>query len=227
MLPYIRPLPSIRDVSILTRPYGRMLSHQRRGQGLHGLFQSSPALTGGCYDTAASAPRPGCSFQSSPALTGGCYSQLALQRHIRRRSFNPHPPLRADAIHLTMAIRRLALVSILTRPYGRMLSLRPQAYHLPLLFQSSPALTGGCYMQRAPRIAKVIESFNPHPPLRADAILDASENYRAFEVSILTRPYGRMLSSPSSQSETAAHGFNPHPPLRADAIRGRRRPHFH
>ena len=66
---------------------------------------------------------------------------------------------------------RLPVVSILTRPYGRMLSAWVPA---------GPTLLGG---------------FNPHPPLRADALSEAVRDLIIGGiVSILTRPYGRMLS---------------------------------
>ena len=38
--------------------------------------------------------------------------------------------------------------------------------------------------------------FNPHPPLRADAIVDVVLGDEPLGVSILTRPYGRMLLEP-------------------------------
>ena len=132
--------------------------------------------------------------------------------------FNPHPPLRADAMSVTEGPDCLVNVSILTRPYGRMLSslslscisraavsilTRPYGRmlyewvgsygvkggfnpHPPLradaignlglillsrfVFQSSPALTGGCYMMRLFLFLHGLWRFNPHPPLRADAM---------------------------------------------------------
>ena len=38
-------------------------------------------------------------------------------------------------------------------------------------------------------------------------------------ISILTRPYGRMLPPPNHGGEADIGYFNPHPPLRADATR--------
>ena len=84
-------------------------------------FQSSPALTGGCYALARQTHTGSRSFQSSPALTGGCYVEA-----------NPN----------VLVLNR---VSILTRPYGRMLWYRLISFQPGTLFQSSPALTGGCY----------------------------------------------------------------------------------
>ena len=112
-------------------------------------------------------------------------------------------------------------VSILTRPYGRMLWKHESRSHHPSSFQSSPALTGGCYFgskttetnwylfQSSPALTGGCYfgggrgfwfggCFNPHPPLRADAIDSCVGGLVPCEVSILTRPYGRMLSPPSS-----------------------------
>ena len=188
-------------------------------------------------------------------------------RRVRVAGFNPHPPLRADAIDAASFLRTEAQVSILTRPYGRMLSpqvpsrqrararvsilTRPYGRMLSantgyavgdIMFQSSPALTGGCYVansrvwssvslfQSSPALTggcyfalyyalcrnHLFQSspaltggcypshpttqsspgcFNPHPPLRADAIAGSPDSVQPDQVSILTRPYGRMLSA--------------------------------
>ena len=158
-------------------------------------FQSSPALTGGCYAPtrvdrgpalsvsiltrpygrmlSVSWARIVCSvpwFQSSPALTGGCYGPERANPP-SPRGFNPHPPLRADAMPLAPMVSSA----------------------LPL-FQSSPALTGGCYPGAGWGGCCSQAGFNPHPPLRADAMADVARcPARTAGVSILTRPYGRML----------------------------------
>ena len=165
---------------------------------------------------------------------------MRIERAVASRSFNPHPPLRADAIAITPPEPGGPPVSILTRPYGRMLCgqpttlvglacfnphppLRADAMATPSLrswritsfnphpplradamvaeipmpttavtFQSSPALTGGCYTPQPSQVTIAVR-FNPHPPLRADAISLHSPNVPSLDVSILTRPYGRML----------------------------------
>ena len=133
-------------------------------------------------------------FQSSPALTGGCYlTSMAGCGILILVSILTRPYGRMLCVQLPPA-GGAAAVSILTRPYGRMLflpsSMAPRAHR----FQSSPALTGGCYDISGRGISSLKPGFNPHPPLRADAI---------------------------SSSDPPHHGgecFNPHPPLRADAI---------
>ncbi len=62
------------------------------------MFQSSPALTGGCYGRRTLYPEALSVFQSSPALTGGCYGFSGILASFWLTCFNPHPPLRADAM---------------------------------------------------------------------------------------------------------------------------------
>ena len=133
------------------------------------LFQSSPALTGGCYASAPLAVLFVFVFQSSPALTGGCYAK-AMGEINSIPSFNPHPPLRADAIS-TMIVKSWG---------GEM-------------FQSSPALTGGCYEiwplnGAGPRVVSILTRPYGRMLFYVEQALRDTE-----AVSILTRPYGRML----------------------------------
>ena len=175
-----------RMVSILTRPYGRMLFQHNAAEICRRKFQSSPALTGGCYSRNKT-PRSVCLFlfQSSPALTGGCYLPSARPRH-HRLCFNPHPPLRADAI---ISPLHYAGLRNCFNPHP---PLRADAIAnggpnnaANAGFQSSPALTGGCYDRRAICCPAIGKRFNPHPPLRADAIgrHPATEPPRTFQSS--------------------------------------------
>ena len=133
-------------VSILTRPYGRMLLrlHKRPKRAL--WFQSSPALTGGCYLCPIRSRSSTIVFQSSPALTGGCYCKQHGARYRMGSGFNPHPPLRADAISRVCPTHKGACCFNPHPP------LRADAINA-----CPPADTG-------------VPGFNPHPPLRADAI---------------------------------------------------------
>ena len=167
-----RPRSSGAQVSILTRPYGRMLLGKRSRNRRRGQVSILTRPYGRML-WQSSRPSSIClTFQSSPALTGGCYHW-----HCRKYSagtrFNPHPPLRADAMAAMSGLTARMMVSILTRPYGRMLCGSSAVHPSGQVFQSSPALTGGCY-----------RAGSPDCP-------------RSHGVSILTRPYGRMLSSAS------------------------------
>ena len=230
-------------VSILTRPYGRMLYTLPGLHGLHGLFQSSPALTGGCYSAPATLPGWGSCFNPHPPLRADAIVGRRMAGHTDH-SFNPHPPLRADAIsarHGCSAWARLfqsspaltggcyvqagklrleaaGVVSILTRPYGRMLCRASAAARACTgSFNPHPPLRADAIAPS--RTARACTGcFNPHPPLRADAMPYRSRHQPPLSVSILTRPYGRMLSLPPPGGGVERPCFNPHPPLRADAI---------
>ena len=74
----------------------------------------------------------------------------------------------------------------------------PDAHRVLLRFNPHPPL-------RADAIPRIEEetcsqrSFNPHPPLRADAMPKPPVPRKQGDVSILTRPYGRMLLTMSFQ----------------------------
>ena len=186
---------------------------------VHQLFQSSPALTGGCYSPAGvsrgrtkrvsiltrpygrmlcSLPRASLIermvFQSSPALTGGCYPATQTLFRILD-AFQSSPALTGGCYgSLTVApkppVPRFQSSPALTGGCYRGI-VTGQQRRPP--FQSSPALTGGCY-RRATKRLRHMPCFNPHPPLRADAIRGVQDPDGEFgRVSILTRPYGRML----------------------------------
>ena len=156
------------EVSILTRPYGRMLCFCSDRCRVYTWFQSSPALTGGCYAKGTIVDRQIQRFNPHPPLRADAIP-VDLFCGPDPDRFNPHPPLRADAIRPQAFRREPKRVSILTRPYGRMLWRHPRRQIAP----------GAC--------------FNPHPPLRADAIPAGERSINPITVSILTRPYGRML----------------------------------
>ena len=84
--------------------------------------------------------------------------------------FNPHPPLRADAIfRYDMRADGFQYVSILTRPYGRMLFALAKAHARAELVSILTRPYGRMLWQRP--------AWGLPSPV----------------VSILTRPYGRML----------------------------------
>ncbi len=61
-----------------------------------------------------------------------------------------------------------------------------------LPFQSSPTLSGGCY-QPAMEILERARGFNPHPPFRVGATGVGSLLAAVARVSILTHPFGWVL----------------------------------
>ena len=131
-------------------------------------------------------------------------------------------------------------VSILTRPFGRVLPLSGAAYKRYVMFQSSPGLSAGCcFRLAAGRLGR--ECFNPHPAFRPGAAaytITASARSSSFQsspglsagccsppqvaniaaglVSILTRPFGRVLLTTRAAASRVSR-FNPHPAFRPGA----------
>ena len=109
-------------------------------------------------------------------------------------------------------------VSILARLYRRALRCVGNHAGHPVLFQSSPAFTGGRFLflyQRKPYAS----GFNPRPPLQAGASMRPLEK-RLAKLKFQSSPAftgGRFARSPKRAG--TAPGFNPRPPLQAGASR--------
>ena len=110
------------------------------------------------------------------------------------RSFNPQPPRRTAATAGSLHFRRALVVSILSRPEGRLL--REFAWNKigQSAFQSSAAPKDGCYTQAS----------------LASSLLKST-------VSILSRPEGRLLRSRRQTGSLSPMCFNPQPPRRTAA----------
>ncbi len=204
------------DVSILTRPEGRVLHL--------GCYIVSDVIT--------------VSILTRPE--GRVLPNSQAQDGERQFCFNPHPTRRPGATFYEGRSTLCASVSILTRPEGRVLHVGGSSAYDIAGFQSSPDPKAGCYRVLARR-RSVSACFNPHPTRRPGATLDKGVNILNLEsVSILTRPEGRVLQIPrwrtvmllrfqsspdpkagcySSPIRPAADlsGFNPHPTRRPGA----------
>ena len=131
--------------------------------------------------------------------------------------FNPHPSRRTGATH-TSASKILAyVVSILTRPEGRVQQLTKVQGDWVLWFQSSPVPKDGCNSARRWWRCWSAVSFNPHPSRRTGAT-----NKILGEIRMLKR------FNPHPSRRTGATGimaggstmklrFNPHPSRRTGA----------
>ncbi len=133
-------------------------------------FQSSPALTGGCYVVSLVLFKFPLLFQSSPALTGGCYGQPS-RPGVQVLVFQSSPALTGGCYVLARCCRGSgSSVSILTRPYGRMLwplGMGPSGVCLvSILTRPYGRMLWLSRTKRSP----ATPCFNPHPPLRADAM---------------------------------------------------------
>ena len=138
-------------------------------------FQSSPVPEDGCNCFIYANIISECEFQSSPVPEDGCNGRF-------------------------VSMMKLILVSILTRPGGRVqLNLFHRCFLLQNWFQSSPVPEDGCNEQLS---AGVVEPDG--------------------HVSILTRPGGRVQQHARVHLGGSGHSFNPHPSRRTGATSLRR-----
>jgi len=95
-----QPIEQWQNVSILTRPEGRV----QRGLGgvspPDRLFQSSPVPKDGCNPWFPLIEPSTISFQSSPVPKDGCNRVKPKTMGGWRSRFNPHPSRRTGATHL-------------------------------------------------------------------------------------------------------------------------------
>ena len=88
------------------------------------LFQSSAAPKDGCYDARDVRQLKQIQFQSSAAPKDGCYEGIVWTLTTPVKCFNPQPPRRTAAtVRLADVLAGEDLVSILSRPEGRLLPL--------------------------------------------------------------------------------------------------------
>ena len=100
-------------------------------------------------------------FQSSSGLSAGWLKS----RPPKGLPVNPHPAFRPDATRPMFSAFSIA-VSILIRPFDRMLPVIDDDSGVNFPFQSSSGLSTGCYW---PSPGPPGERFNPHPAFRPDA----------------------------------------------------------
>jgi hypothetical protein len=85
------------------------------------------------------------------------------------------------------------------------------------VFQSSPARGGGCNEVSTGGTAPRWARFNPPPPVGAGATRTDGTNPPDENVSILTRPWGRVQRGANCCRCATATCFKPHPPGGAGA----------
>ena len=132
-------------VSILTRPEGRMQSLAASATlSRPTLFQSSPGQKAGCNTVTLAIPYLPIAFQSSPGQKAGCNASHS-SLPTRRIPFQSSPGQKAGCntgvrIGKTWGVQ----VSILTRPEGRMQYWSLRSTICLQRFQSSPGQKAGC-----------------------------------------------------------------------------------
>ena len=214
-LSLVRPV-----VSILTRPGGRVQpTSSAKCARRNGEFQSSPVPEDGCNTGRLPPTRGTACFNPHPSRrTGATIGILPPKPHLP--GFNPHPSRRTGATTTTGSNRRAALrfnphpsrrtgatkdslrrdvalmVSILTRPGGRV---QPHLSRTGIQHYRVSILTrpGG-------RVQHVVRRGARVPRL----------------VSILTRPGGRVQHRRGDDGGDPRRRFNPHPSRRTGATRG-------
>ena len=156
-------------------------------------FQSSPGPKAGCYGWRRRACRWMMRFQSSPGPKAGCYSFTGI-KELLDDVFQSSPGPKAGCYAAISGGRVVyGLVSILTRPEGRVL----------------PTAAGG--------VASTARRFNPHPARRPGAteLCPPIANYRRR---FNPHPARRPGATPAAVvAQLAGRSFNPHPARRPGA----------
>ena len=221
----VRPVAHPVGVSILTRPEGRVLQIlgppvPRRPRGFNPHPARRPGATG-------EARRPLRVFYAVSILTRPEGRVLrgrgGVRRVCRRVSILTRPEGRVLHAGAARVQHVLDGVSILTRPEGRVLQgARTSSVVRSPLFQSSPGPKAGCYRRPAHQARVRQGRFNPHPARRpgATSLRITDVRVQRLQVSILTRPEGRVLHPSSSASGALPPRFNPHPARRPGATPG-------
>ncbi len=132
-------------------------------------FQSSSSPKAGCYGRSNVRFIRVRRFQSSSSPKAGCY-YVHLAKIRGQPCFNPHPARRLDAMQRvfrdTDGRRRFQSSS---SPKAGCYVAQRRLLLLALLFQSSSSPKAGCYSLWC-AVLQPLESFNPHPARRLDAI---------------------------------------------------------
>ena len=131
--------------------------------------------------------------------------------------FNPHPSRRTGATTIWSEALQKHVVSILTRPEGRVQPIRDVANEALSSFQSSPVPKDGCN-QRPCREQPRLAGFNPHPSRRTGATSGgrgALTSGHVFQSSPV--PKDGCNDRISARRHGRCRRFNPHPSRRTGA----------
>ena len=237
--------PIFVTVSILIRPFDRMLQTVATVPvPVVDAFQSSSGLSTGCYDVLDVIAGQGddVSILIRPFDRMLPWDQSAIDAHLtvvsilirpfdrmlpRRPArqagvsnrFNPHPAFRPDATG-----GRCAGAGWHHRGFNPHPAFRPDATGRlcppragPPCFNPHPAFRPDATHHR-PDDGHQHDRFNPHPAFRPDATAAAVVvRVHHLEVSILIRPFDRMLRAGTFGKTSLTKSFNPHPAFRPDA----------
>ena len=206
------------DVSILTRPAGRVLRQYPPELPPTRSFNPHPTRGSGATGLNTYTFNNGLWFQSSPDPRVGCYAEQAFAMCITQK-FQSSPDPRVGCYQHASGVHHVHGVSILTRPAGRVL----QAPHC-----GQPPDSGVSILTRpAGRVLRPLPAdseahrlcFNPHPTRGSGATCSALALRRSRPVSILTRPAGRVLPT-YIPNNTTLTGFQSSPDPRVGCYWG-------
>ena len=158
------------------------------------MFQSSPVPKDGCNRGATSAGTPEVCFNPHPSRRTGATSNDFVGRRSASFQSSPVPKDGCNAA-VQQQLEMGWMVSILTRPEGRVQLHHTATFHL------------------------YSESFNPHPSRRTGATRPHAGQSTILLVSILTRPEGRVQRDYWGITKASEMSFNPHPSRRTGATR--------
>ena len=182
------------------------------------MFQSSPGLLAGCCPLAfRDAGGRRFVFQSSPGLLAGCCSSRRTNYGNCCKGFNPHPAFWPGAAYDEKDGKLAMDVSILTRPFDRVLPGHSPGPHKPAMrFNPHPAFWPGAAWRSRPALGRPFFGFNPHPAFwPGAAFYERGWDLGGVRVSILTRPFGRVLPQAGRKIHDGAIRFQSSPGLLA------------
>ena len=140
--PRRRRLGHVDPVSIHTRHYWRVKRDHQRRIHHHDRFNPHPPLLAGETRLCPRPKRLRRCFNPHPPLLAGETPRLPASR-LSCFGFNPHPPLLAGETGKHGSIGICVFVSIHTRHYWRVKRVMTPPSAGTMLFQSTPAITGG------------------------------------------------------------------------------------
>ena len=181
---------AVGQVSILTRPVGRVQPPSFGSSDRPGSFNPHPARGPGATRgaTATNLTSTTC-FNPHPARGPGATSRGPDPGRIGRCCFNPHPARGPGATCRRVPANPSACVG----------------------FNPHPARGPGATRHPPQQGGWTCASFNPHPARGPGATSPDAQHARSQDVSILTRPVGRVQRTSAGLVNRRDRSFNPHP----------------
>ena len=202
-------------VSILARPFGRALRFGgRRTCHKSSCFNPRPAFWPGATLLIMAGWSGLRVFQSSPGLLAGRY-ETSLTRGVRWTSFNPRPAFWPGSTRVWRYWCCMAPVSILARPFGRALRHERGLLHDLVGVSILARPFGRALLDHRPRTGNANQVSILARPFGRALLGKAGRSFFLLGVSILARPFGRALHVFGSGVGSRLSGFQSSPGLLA------------